>query len=561
MTSLVLSSAPLSEEFRTRIRERLDEDLAFTYVAEIRRQPLFAALRRLRSTATERCYIAMEDDSSAAVLPLLHALASATLPRRLQLIRQDLSLAPLSPVQLPPAAAAMVLASVNGAFAKRAAQRELSRLIREPRVAVRPASLNHLLFLNANLWFGLKVGGSVGHVAGVVNAFSRHGLDVTLATAPESIMIDPSVAVKRLPPPATLGLPFELNYYSFQRKVVQAVSEETMDLCYQRLSIGSYAGVMISRMRAVPLILEYNGSEAWAARYWGRRLRFESLAIAAEDACLRHAHIVVTVSNVLRDELLARGVGPDRIVCHPNGVDPTIFEPNRFSPADAAAIRRQHDVPESALVVTFLGTFGRWHGADVLARAIRRLADTRSNWLAERNVRFMFVGDGPLRRDVQEIVRSSKAVEFVRFTGLVPQAAAPAYLSASDVVVAPHVPNSDGSRFFGSPTKLFEYMAMGRAIIASDLDQIGAVLCDGIDVRGLKDTKLGSTAQGTGLLTPPGDEQSLAEGIAILVDDPLLRATLGRNARQLVLRHYTWDHHVAAILGRMELLRTEGSLN
>src|SRR5260370_40663877 len=400
MSSLVLSSAPLSEEYRNRLLENFDEHLVFTHLAEIRRQSPLAALKRLRAAQTQTGLLEIEDDRSRAVLPILQAIGSATWPRRMRLINADLSTSGLSSARFPFAVAATLSATVKGAIAARRASTELEQLRRATRVEVATSSPRRLLYVNANLWFGLKAGGSIGHVAGVVNAFSHRGLDVSLATSPDPVMISPSVHVKGLAPPASLGLPFELNYYSFQRNVVRSLARESMDVLYQRLSLGSYAGVVLSRRRSVPLVIEWNGSEVWVARNWGSRLRYEALALAAEDVSLRHAHVVVTVSAALRDELIGRGIEPDRIVCHPNGVDPTIFDPERVSPAARAALRIDHNIPEHGIVVTFLGTFGRWHGPYVLARAIRKLADTRADWLRKMGVRFFFVGGGPMLRDL-----------------------------------------------------------------------------------------------------------------------------------------------------------------
>jgi glycosyltransferase involved in cell wall biosynthesis len=101
-----------------------------------------------------------------------------------------------------------------------------------------------------------------------------------------------------------------------------------------------------------------------------------------------------------------------------------------------------------------------------------------------------------------------------------------------DILAAPHVPNADGTRFFGSPTKLFEYMAMGRAIVASRLEQIGEVLEDGR----------------TAVLVPPADEAALARAIVELAGDPGRRAGLGAAARRRALEKHTWQAHVGGIL-------------
>src|SRR5262249_61279701 len=86
---------------------------------------------------------------------------------------------------------------------------------------------------------------------------------------------------------------------------------------------------------------------------------------------------------------------------------------------------------------------------------------------------------GPSLAATRQIVESARSEDCVRFTGLIEQADGPQHLAACDVLASPHVPNADGTPFFGSPTKLFEYMAMGKAIVASDLDQVSEVLRHG----------------------------------------------------------------------------------
>jgi glycosyltransferase involved in cell wall biosynthesis len=330
----------------------------------------------------------------------------------------------------------------------------------------------------------------------------------------------------------------------------QFTSRGTHSLVYHRLSSNNYTGVVLSREAHLPLVLEYNGSEA--GQRIGRSPRDHDLAVLAEEVCLKHAHLVVTVSEVLKEELIQRGVEPDRIVCYPNGIDPEVFDPAHYSQEERETLRARHGIPADATVVTFLGTFGVWHGVEVLAEAIREMVDQDTEWLQDHKVHFLLIGDGACMPRVRDILSGERCDLFVTLTGLVPQDEAPAYLATSDIVVASHVPNADGSRFIGSPTKLFEYMAMGKGIVASDLDQLGQVLEPSLRVDCLPVEVPRGEERELAVLTQPGDRAGLMAGMRFLVEQPAWRRVLGQNARAEVLARYTWDHHVDAILQRLE---------
>ena len=162
----------------------------------------------------------------------------------------------------------------------------------------------------------------------------------------------------------------------------------------------------------------------------------------------------------------------------------------------------------------------------------------------------MLIGDGPKMKDVQRVIDASDANDICTITGLVPQSEAPLHLAAADYLISPHVPNADGSKFFGSPTKLFEYMAMAKGIYGSRLDQIAQVLSPGIDVANLPAPTEQPQAdeKSVAVTGGPGNVDDLVAGIKFLFDRPDWAQHFAENARRKALAEYTWTHHVEAIL-------------
>lgn len=551
MKALALTAYPLSTDYRERFEAAIMTQPEYLSLAQLRRLPLREFLRSLRSHGATSCFLPLEDEGSRAIVPMLQAVATLTSARTIEIVAPDLSREPVSRWQTAPSLVRLLSASADGQRALRACGSELTALLSQPRVTV-PIADERVLYVNPNLWFGVKAGGSVGHVAGVVNALAASGRRVDLAAVSKPVLVAPTVRDHLLRVPAAFGVPVEVNYYRFQRSLVDQLTRIARDagtqLVYQRMSVANYAGAVLSRRLRIPLVVEYNGSEVWAAKHWGRELRYSALAQQTEEACLRHAQLVVTISSVLRDELLQRGVEDERIVCYPNCVETDTYDPGRFAEEELLALRQQLGIDRDAVVATFIGTFGQWHGVEVLARVVRRLVEQDADWLTRQNVHFLLVGDGLKMQEVRDLVGGDRFRPFVTLAGLVAQQDAPAYLATSDILLSPHVANADGTRFFGSPTKLFEYMAMGKPIVASDLDQIGDVLADSLRSSDLPGELPAERERSLALLVPPGDEDALERGIRFLVEQPAWRTRLGAAAREEALARYTWRHHVDAIL-------------
>jgi glycosyltransferase involved in cell wall biosynthesis len=276
-------------------------------------------------------------------------------------------------------------------------------------------------------------------------------------------------------------------------------------------------------------VLEFNGSEAWMQQHWGRALQHADIAAEIEAANIELADLVIVVSEASRKELESRAIRARNVLVNPNGVDAQMYRPD----VDGAIVRRDLGVQDK-WIFGFIGTFGRWHGAEVLVDAFGRLLQRRPD--LRPRLRLLLIGDGPTLPDVRRIVADRSMEAEVILAGRIAQQDGPSYLAACDVLVSPHVPNPDGTAFFGSPTKLFEYMAMGRPIVASNLDQIGQVLEHEV----------------TAILVRPGDAGSLSHGMERTVEESTLCRALGANARHEVIARYTWRAHTERIIAALK---------
>ena len=517
-------------------------------------------LRSLLSLAVRpRAVLAVEADNAGDFLPLLQAMACLMRAERRATVEGE-TVQPLSLARGLIGLARVGFASLANLVAMARLRRDASRLLRLPRQDVHCGSGRRVLYINPTPWRGIAAGGAVAHTTGVVNGLTACGWVVRAHSAVGSGLFAPTVEERALPTLAASGMPAEANVYRHHHRVAARLAAEPgpYAFVYQRLTLGTFPAVAAARRLCVPLVLEYNGSEVWISRNWGNPLRFERLASMAEEVCLRHASLIVCVSAPLKVELIARGIDPARIVVCPNGVDAERFAPETRDQAALTAIRRGWGITDDAIVITFVGTFGRWHGAEILAAAFAHLVDTDPDWVQRRKPHLLFIGDGMTRVRCDEILAAPRYRPFVTFTGMIPQDAAPDSLALSQILVSPHRPNDDSSAFFGSPTKLFEYMAAGRPIIASKLDQIGEILAGSPDVASAEALPV-LDSESCAILCRPGDVEELARAIRLVVDNPDWAARLGSNARQRCLARHTWRQHVADILSALGIIELEGS--
>ena len=271
------------------------------------------------------------------------------------------------------------------------------------------------------------------------------------------------------------------------------------DVIYERYNLFLLAGLMLKRRRGVPLLLEVN------APLVDERMRFGGLGLPrlarwAEGTVWRGADLVLPVTRVLGSHVAARGVPQSRIVAIPNGINEAHFAAAPSPQAAKAALGW-----DGALVLGFTGFVRDWHGVD---RVVRWMATAD----APPNARLLVVGDGPARAALEQLSRDLHVSQRVRFTGVIDREHVPAHVAAFDIALQPAVVP------YASPLKLFEYLALGKAIVAPRQPNIEEVLTDGENALLFDALAPGALeAALTRLCADPALRQHLAAGSAATI--------------------------------------------
>jgi glycosyltransferase involved in cell wall biosynthesis len=301
----------------------------------------------------------------------------------------------------------------------------------------------------------------------------------------------------------------------FRRAVTYWIHKEQPDAVYERYALGHHWGCYLCRNKKIPHILEVNALLARESiSSHGLTDFFPHWIQVKELDFLRSAGSVFVVSDHLKGKIAPEN---SLVKINPNGVDTVLFDPTRVQ----EDIRKIHGIVQS-YVVGWVGSFSLGRGIDAFLEIAEKLS------LIQTDICFLIVGDGPLKQWVENQIQARGLQENVVLPGAVPRQKVPLYIAAMDIALAPY-PESGASYF--SPLKVFEYMAMGKAVAATDMGQCSALL-----------------KEGAGLLLPVGEPSLWADKIKQLLHSPEDCLAMGEKARQRVLSDYTWEKNAQRIL-------------
>lgn len=276
------------------------------------------------------------------------------------------------------------------------------------------------------------------------------------------------------------------------------------------------AAVTAARRLGVPSVFEVRG--LWEVTRgsrnpgWADGGMYKFIAAMERDAA-RGADRVITITEALAEELVARGVQESKIVLVPNGVDSERFKPLERDTALAAQLG-----VSGKKVIGYIGSILDYEGIDLLLEAAAVLKTRRGDFAV------MLVGDGAEREALEAHAHMQGLDDVVLFVGRVPHEDVESYYSLVDIAPFPRhaLPVCE----MVSPLKPLEAMAMGKAVVGSSVQAISEMIDDGR----------------TGLLHTKDDLDSLVNTLETLLDDESLREALGRQSREWVREQRNWDH-------------------
>jgi glycosyltransferase involved in cell wall biosynthesis len=269
----------------------------------------------------------------------------------------------------------------------------------------------------------------------------------------------------------------------------------------------------------LPVVYEVRGfwEDTWLSRHTATKDLTSSdrytRTRALETHCMVSADLVVTLGEAMRQEILARGVRPDKVIIVPNGVSEEFLRPL----PDGGGLRTALGIGADEYVVGLVSSLVAHEGIGTLLEAVKILNDRAIP------ARALIVGDGPERTALE---RQAAALGIpATFTGRVPMREVRDYHAVLDVFVVPRTP--DRVCQLVTPLKPVEAMASGLPVVVSAVGGLSEIINDEV----------------TGLTFPPLDAGALADRLAELLRNPDRRAALGARAREWVARDRTWAHN------------------
>ena len=303
---------------------------------------------------------------------------------------------------------------------------------------------------------------------------------------------------------------FDFKYYSIADRTFLSFSP---DVIYERYEAFHRSGIKLKRKYEVPIMLEVNAPLSERDLHYGHRKR--KFAHIIEKRTLQWADAIIVVSEFLKKYLMESGISESRIHIIPNAVDTDKFKPD----IKGDSVRKKFHI-QNKIVIGFVGGIERRHRINDLFAILENLLGKN------KQIHLLIVGDGSNKKEYEAYVIKNSISDYVTFAGSVNYEDVPQYIAAMNIAVIP------STGIYCSPIKLFEYLAMGKAVVAPRLNNVEQIV----------------THEENAYLFDPGDLSALLDSLLVLCENETLRSQIGSNARQIVLANHTWKRNAERVM-------------
>lgn len=296
-----------------------------------------------------------------------------------------------------------------------------------------------------------------------------------------------------------------------------------VDWVYERFSVLQAIGSLFKRCSGIPWILETSGLCYKEAKSERKSLVLSSLARILETRSYRECDVLICVSNALKETVVQEtGVRPEKILVVSNAVDTEFFNPDKYSPK-----RLFED-----FTIGFVGNLTVWQGLNLLLEVLNELQTQKGIKL-----NLVIAGDGLMYGELKTLADKLGLSSQVCFLGQVARTEIPALIAGFDIGYSGHI-DLKGNQVYHSPLKLYEYMVMGKPVVASAVE----------DARSLV------REEQTGYLFQPGDREGLKQSLIKAYEARTQLKEMGYKARQEILAKHSWIARSQTMIEKIEQL-------
>ena len=310
-------------------------------------------------------------------------------------------------------------------------------------------------------------------------------------------------------------------------QLLKLVMKYRFDIIYTRNISRGFIGILIKKLWKSKLVFEMNGisldevrlieEQSTTGEKGHRNAQIKFLGYL-ENFVIRKADAVIAVTQGIKDYLINHGMDKNKVWVIENGANTELFKPIKDSNV-LKKLKNRLRINDDENVVVFIGNLAPWQGVEYLIHAAPLIVEEM------QKTKFLIVGDGMLKGKLESLSKELNMEHSILFTGTIPYENVPNYINISDVCVAPFIRTRNESMGL-SPLKIYEYLACGKPVVASNIKGVGDLL----------------ESSNSGIPVIPDNPNELAKAIIKLLKDKQLREQIGKNGREIAVNNYSWEN-------------------